>query len=69
MNTLEKIIFALISVVFSAQALAHPGHDHSSWTASPIHAVFYFSIAAAVVLAAVFFANKALKNKKDQTKN
>lgn len=36
--------------VLSAQA--HPGHDHSSWTALPIHLLYYGSILAMILFAA-----------------
>lgn len=69
MTQIEKFAFALLTTAFSVQAIAHPGHDHNSWTASPIHAIFYFSIAATIVLAVAFFTVKTLKSKKDNTQD
>lgn len=43
--------------------MAHPGHDHASWTAPLLHALW----AAPAVVAAIFavvFAVKWLRNKK-----
>lgn len=33
----------------SSVAFAHPGHDHSSWTAPFLHALWVMPIVAAVV--------------------
>lgn len=42
-------------------AVAHPGHDHSSWTAPLLHALWLAPIAVAAVFATYFIVKKIKK--------
>lgn len=48
--SIQQTIAFLLTSILALTANAHPGHDHSAWSASAIHAVLYFSVAVASVL-------------------
>lgn len=48
--------------VMASTVHAHPGHDHSHWSSTGIHALFYIALGAATVAgiaAAVKYAKKS----------
>lgn len=49
--TVQHIFLLLVTALFTVNANAHPGHDHSALSSPAVHAVFYFAIAAIVLLA------------------
>lgn len=61
-NTLKEImmkgIFAVFTALVTSLALAHPGHDHSSWTAPLIHAIWLLPLVLAVGVVAYFIHKK-----------
>ncbi len=57
-----KYTLALLPFV-TGFAAAHPGHDHSSWTAPFLHALWLAPIAAAIIFATYLLAKK-INNKK-----
>lgn len=62
MKTSQKFAVAVATTVASAQALAHPGHDHAANTAMLSHVLFYGSVVvglAIVATAAVTFFKKS----------
>lgn len=65
MSRLVKTGLAISLSAISTAAMAHTGHDHSSWTSPMMHAVFYGAIAFAGA-AAIFFAVKKTKAAKQE---
>lgn len=67
MMTKVKTIFKIAGgmALLSAQALAHPGHDHSDPSSVWIHAMFYGSIAVAVLglTCLAFFVMRSRRDK------
>ena len=62
MKSKIKALFFSGVALLGAPAFAHPGHDHEAWTSELMHALFYGSIAAVVVLAAGIYASKRTQN-------
>ena len=47
MNTLiHRMCIAIMSILASASAFAHAGHDHGHWTSGVLHTVFYVALAS-----------------------
>lgn len=58
--------YTLSMLVFAASvAAAHPGHDHASWSAPFLHALWGLPVAAALI-AATYVAVKKLKKHKNK---
>lgn len=55
-----KYVLGILSFV-AGVAAAHPGHDHSDWTAPFLHALWYAPIAVAVIAATYFIVKKIKK--------
>lgn len=69
MRLIQWCLQILLVSVLSASALAHQGHDHSHWTSSILHVLFYASIAitaAGVSYACYKLASKILTNKAEK---
>lgn len=58
---MKKILLATTALTASGLALAHPGHDHSSWTAPLLHALWIAPVAVALVAGVVVLRKKFTK--------
>lgn len=56
-----KAFFAILTTLSTSFALAHPGHDHSSWAAPLIHALWLLPMVLAVGVVAYFIHKKLNK--------
>lgn len=56
-----KSLLTLSGLAASGVALAHPGHDHGSWTAPLLHALWLAPIAIAVVATFFYIRKKITK--------
>lgn len=61
-NLLLFSIF-LISGMWSTLSLAHPGHDHASWTSPLIHTLTFYVIGAVLVSGVIY--KQILRKKKN----
>ena len=50
------------ATVFSQSALAHSGHDHSSWASSAVHSLIFLGLM--MFVAVIYSVNKHLGRKK-----
>ncbi len=55
-----RLIAATLMAAASSSTLAHPGHDHNHWLSEPTHIILAVSIAAVVIVSAMFLG-KVLK--------
>lgn len=53
MNNLQQMFLFVVSLVFIHPVFAHPGHDHSHWSAELLHYGFYIS--TAIMIAVVMY--------------
>lgn len=53
----------------SILAFAHPGHDHSHWSAAYLHYAFYGSIALCAIGGIAYLTNMLTKSEKSNTAN
>ncbi len=58
---MKKTLFAMTTLAVSGLALAHPGHDHSAWTAPLLHALWIAPAVIATVAAVVILRKKFSK--------
>lgn len=56
-----KYILASLAVLSTHAVMAHPGHDHSSWTAPLLHALWIMPAAIALVAAVYIIRKKTNK--------
>ena len=69
MNTLiHRMCIAIMSILASASAFAHAGHDHGHWTSGVLHTVFYVALAS-VAAACSYSAYKYINRKKNAREN
>lgn len=62
---LTRVFTSVVALTATNVALAHPGHDHSSWSSPTVHALFFIGIAV-VVGAAAWQIRKQIKANQDQ---
>jgi len=63
---ITRVQLAIFAAFLSVGVQAHPGHDHSHWLSSPIHAVTIVAVLAIAAVAVAFTSNakrRAIKNK------
>ncbi|MEP1384516.1 MAG: hypothetical protein ABJK64_12100 [Paraglaciecola sp.] len=62
MRKTPTFLYTGILSLLSSAAFAHQGHDHSHWSSSALHMLFYGSLVA-VVASVTFFVVKQFRNK------